>query len=76
MLVSSAGVLVPLLTVLVGGVGMLLRLVMLAQVVMVRCLMVVMGCGVVVSGGAVMMLARWMRGFGHGVYSRLRAKTE
>ena len=67
MLASSARVLVPLLTVLMGCVSVRLSLLVLAHVVMMSRLVMMVCGGVVVCGGLVMMLTRWM--FSHGVYS-------
>ena len=58
--VSRGCVLVGKLTVFMSGGGVLLGLVVLAEIVMMRRLMVMMRGGVVVSGGVVMMLARRM----------------
>ena len=60
--------LVPLLTVLMRGVSVRLSLLVFAQVVMMRCLVMMVSGGVMVSGGLVMMLARRM--LSHGVYSQ------
>jgi hypothetical protein len=68
MLMSSARVLVRLLAVLMGRVGVLLSLLVLADVVMMRRLVMVVRGGMMVRGGLVMMLARRM--FSHGVYSQ------
>jgi hypothetical protein len=49
-----------------GCGGVLLRLFVFAELVMMGRLMMMMCGGVVVSGGSVVMLARWMlRGLGH-----------
>jgi hypothetical protein len=50
------------LAMFVSGVGVVFRLFMLAEIVMVRSLMVMMGGGVVVGGRIVVMLARRMLG--------------
>ena len=56
MFVGGGGVLVPVLAVLVSRFGVLPGLFVLAEIVMMGRLMVVMGRGVVMSGGLVMML--------------------
>jgi hypothetical protein len=57
MFVGGRGVLVSLLTVLVSRFGVLLRLFVLAEIVMMGGLMMMMGRGVVMCGGLMMMLA-------------------
>ena len=59
-------VLVPLLAMFVSGVGVLFRLVVLAEIMMERGLMMVMGSGMVMAGSPMMMLARWM--LSHGIF--------
>jgi hypothetical protein len=67
MFVGRRGVLVSLLAVLVSRFGVLLRLFVLAEVVMMGGLMMMMGRGVVMCGGLMMMLAGCMlRGLCHG----------
>jgi hypothetical protein len=48
-----------------GGVGMGLRLLVLAEIVMVGGLMMVMSGRVMVGGGLMMMLTSWMFGLRH-----------
>ena len=67
MLVSGRGVLMSLLAVFVRGLRVFLRLLVLAEVVMMGGLMVMMRGGVVMSGGLMMMLARRMLRLCHGV---------
>ena len=57
MLASSGRVLMPLLAVLMGRVSVLLSLFVLAEIVMMRRLVMVMRGGVVACGGLVMVLA-------------------
>ncbi|MBV9288642.1 MAG: hypothetical protein JO288_12620 [Hyphomicrobiales bacterium] len=60
--------------VFVRRIGVLLRLFMLAEIVVVGRLMMMMRGGVMVSGGVVMMLARRMLGrFCHVPYSSLES---
>jgi hypothetical protein len=55
-----------LLAMLVGRVGVILRLFVLAKIMMMGGLMMMMGCGVMMSGGLMMMLAGRMLGLCHG----------
>jgi hypothetical protein len=66
MFVSGRGVLLGLLTMFVRRHGVLLRLLVLAEIVMMRGLVMMMGGGVVMSGGLVVMLARRMFRLCHG----------
>ncbi len=69
MLVSSRSVFVSLLAMFVSGCGVLLRLFVLAEVMMMGGLMVMMGRSVVMSGGLMMMLTcRRLRGLSHGIF--------
>ena len=68
MFVSSRGVLVCLLPMLVSRFGVLLCLFVLAEIMMMGGLMVMMGGCMVMSGRLKMMLTgRMLRGFCHGV---------
>jgi hypothetical protein len=58
--VSSRRVLMGELAVFFGRRGVILRVLVLAEFVMMRRLMMVMGSGVVVRGGGLVMLARRM----------------
>jgi hypothetical protein len=60
MFVGCGGVLMCVLAVLVGRFGVLLRLFVLAEIVMMGRLMVMMRGGVMVSGRLVVMLTRRM----------------
>jgi hypothetical protein len=66
MFVGGRGVLVGLLTMFVRRHGVLLRLLVLAEIMMMSGLVVMMGGGVVLSGGLMMMLARRMLRLCHG----------
>jgi hypothetical protein len=58
-----------LLTVLMSGFGVLLRLFVLAKIVMMSRLMMVMGGGVVMSSGLMMMITgRMLRGLCHELF--------
>jgi hypothetical protein len=66
MFVGCDGVLMCVLVVLVGRFGVLLRLFVLAEIVMMGGLMMVMGRCMVMSGGLMMMLTGGMlRGLCH-----------
>src|SRR5271165_1253533 len=76
MLVRSRRVLVRMLAMLVSRIGVLLGLLVLAQIVMVGGLMMVMGGGVVMSGGLMMMLTgRMLWGLCHGVIPPNRSEN-
>jgi len=66
MLESGRRVLVPLLAMLMRGLGVLLRLLVLADFMVMGGLVVMMGGGMVMGGCLQMMLAGWMLGFCHG----------
>ncbi len=69
MFVSSRGVLVCLLAMLVSRFSVLHCLFVLAEIMMMGGLMVMMGGCVVMSGRLMMMLTgRMLRGFCHGVF--------
>jgi hypothetical protein len=66
MFVGGRAVLVSMLAMFVRRFGVLLRLLVLAEVMMMGGLMMMMGGGVVMSGGLMMMLAgRMLRGLCH-----------
>jgi hypothetical protein len=67
MFVGGRGILVGLLAMFVRRHGVLLRLVVLAEIMMVSGLVMMMGGGVVMGGGLMMMLARRMLRLCHGV---------
>lgn len=69
MFVGGRRVLVSLLAVFVSHLGVLLRLLMLAEIVMMGGLVMMVGGGVVMSGGLMMMLAgRMLRRLCHGAF--------
>ena|SRR5271165_4895250 len=67
MFVGGCGMLVGLLAMFVRRHGVLLRLLVLAEIVMMSGLVMMMGGGVMMSGGLMMMLARRMLRLCHGV---------
>jgi len=75
MLESGRRVLVPLLAMLMRGLGVLLRLLVLADFMVMCGLVVMMGGGMVMGGCLQMMLAGWVLGFCHGVPSDRIEKT-
>jgi hypothetical protein len=69
MFASGRGVLVSLLAMFVSRVGMLFRVFVLAEVVMMGGLMMMMRGSVMISGGLMMMLTgRMLRGLCHGAF--------
>jgi hypothetical protein len=60
MFLRGRRVLVTLLAILVCGLGVLLRVLVLADIMEVGGLEMMMGCGRMMSGGLMMMLARGM----------------
>ena len=66
MLESGRRVLVPLLAMLMRGLGVLLRLLVLADFMVMGGLMVMMGGGMVMGGCLQVMLAGRVLGFCHG----------
>ena len=66
MLESGRRVLVPLLAMLMRGLGVLLRLLVLAEFIVMGGLVVMMGGGMVMGGCLQMMLAGRVLGFCHG----------
>jgi hypothetical protein len=69
MFASGRGVLVSLLAMFVSRVGMLFRVFVLAEVMMMGGLMMMMRGSVMISGGLMMMLTgRMLRGLCHGAF--------
>jgi hypothetical protein len=69
MFASGRGVLVSLLAMFVSRVGVLFRVFVLAEVVMMGGLMMMMRGSVMISGGLMMMLTgRMLRGLCHGAF--------